>query len=66
MENNERSDGLINVTVDGVLKKARIGDSLSEITKGHKPCGGRGVCGKCKVLADGNISEISERDKSSL
>jgi uncharacterized 2Fe-2S/4Fe-4S cluster protein (DUF4445 family) len=27
------------------------------------PCGGRGVCGKCKVKAEGDLSEPSEKEK---
>ena len=30
------------------------------------PCGGRGVCGKCKVTASGNLSEMTEKEKALL
>ena len=32
------------------------GLALSEIVKGEKPCGGHGKCGKCKVIAKGELS----------
>lgn len=30
------------------------------------PCGGNGTCGKCKVLAYGGLSALTEREKSAL
>ncbi len=45
------------VTVNGKPILAHIGMLLSEIIKGEKPCGGHGKCGKCRVIARGNLSQ---------
>ena len=42
------------------------GTVLSEIIKGEKPCGGHGKCGKCKVVAKGNISQPTETELALL
>ena len=39
---------------------------LSELTGAEKPCGGRGSCGKCKVLARGELSPLSDAEKALL
>ena len=46
----------IHVIVNGKETVAAKDTTLSEITKGEKPCGGHGKCGKCKVIAKGNLS----------
>lgn len=56
----------ITVTVDGKEVSAKSGDLLSEIVKGEKPCGGHGKCGKCKVVAHGTLSKMSDAEKSLL
>ncbi|MBR2907769.1 MAG: DUF4445 domain-containing protein [Clostridia bacterium] len=45
---------------------AGIGQTLSEITKGEKPCGGHGKCGKCKVIARGALSALSDAERKHL
>ncbi len=30
------------------------------------PCGGKGVCGKCRMHAEGSLSELTEREKECL
>lgn len=45
---------------------APIGTFLSEIVKGEKPCGGHGKCGKCKVIAKGQLSAVTETEKALL
>lgn len=44
------------------------GQTLLDIlgSSGHTldaPCGGRGVCGKCKVIVTGNLSAMTEKEK---
>ena len=39
---------------------------LSDLTGAEKPCGGRGSCGKCKVLARGELSPLSDTEKALL
>lgn len=50
------ADKKITVRYNGELISAEAGLTLSEIVGGEKPCGGHGKCGKCKVVARGNIS----------
>ena len=43
-----------------------VGTVISDISKGQHPCGGKGKCGKCKVVAKGNLSDLSETEKEFL
>lgn len=52
----------ITVTVNGKKVLAYAGDVLSEIIGAEKPCGGHGKCGKCKVIAKGNLSASSNAE----
>ena len=56
----------IKVTLNGKIIPAVVGLTLSEITKGEKPCGGHGRCGKCKVIATGVLSEPSAAELTLL
>lgn len=56
----------ITVTVNGRLQKALSGLALSEIALGEKPCGGHGRCGKCRVVARGELSALTEAEKRLL
>ena len=56
----------IKVTLNGKHMLAVQGMMLSEIVKGEKPCGGHGKCGKCKVIARGALSEITDAEKQLL
>lgn len=56
----------INVTVNGKHMLAVTGLALSEIISGERPCGGHGRCGKCRVIARGNLSELTETEKKLL
>lgn len=47
----------IKVVLNGKPILAEWGTTLSEITMGEKLCGGHGICGKCKVIAKGKLSE---------
>ena len=48
--------------VNGKLKLANIGDYLSEIANSEKPCGGHARCGKCKVIATGELSSVTDEE----
>lgn len=44
---------------------------LSDIIKNYnvkheKPCGGNGICGKCKIKAKGNLSPVCDEEKKHL
>ena len=56
----------IKVIVDGKQFLIKKGVTLSEIIKGEKPCGGHGRCGKCKIIATGDISKPSEAEEKLL
>jgi uncharacterized 2Fe-2S/4Fe-4S cluster protein (DUF4445 family) len=56
----------ITVTVNGKPMLAVGGTVLSEIINGEKPCGGHGKCGKCKVIAVGTLSPLSDAERAHL
>ena len=56
----------ITVTVNGQSISAVSGLTLSEIVRGEKPCGGHGKCGKCKVIATGDLSPLTEAERDIL
>lgn len=56
----------IQVLVNGERVNAEEGVFLSQIVKGDKPCGGHGKCGKCKVMAKGELSEPTPIERQFL
>ncbi len=52
----------ISVSINGKDTLTDLGNTLSEIVGIEKPCGGHGKCGKCKLIAKGNISKPSETE----
>ena len=56
----------ITVTVNGKPNLAAAGVTLAEIIGVETPCGGHGKCGKCKVIAKGNLSEPSDAERRLL
>ena len=56
----------IAVTVNGKPRLAVADMTLSEIINGEKPCGGHGKCGKCKVIAGGELSPLTEAELNLL
>ena len=56
----------ITITVNGIKISSRAGVLLSSVIGKEKPCGGHGKCGKCKVIAKGNLSKISENELNML
>ena len=56
----------ITVTVNGNKITAKAPILLSTLTGEELPCGGHGSCGKCRVLAQGNLSEISPTERRLL
>lgn len=50
-----------------VLKETRIDEIIAKSElKLTRPCGGNGTCGKCKVIAVGNLSEMGDDEKHFL
>ncbi len=62
MENNQT----VTLTVHGKSIIAEKGAKLSELLGIETPCGGHGRCGKCKVIAKGSISPVTESERSLL
>ena len=56
----------ITVTVNGKPTLAVCGIIISELINGEKPCGGHGKCGKCKVIARGDLSEVTYAERKHL
>lgn len=56
----------ITVTVNGNKITAKAPVLLSSLTGDEKPCGGHGSCGKCRVLAHGDLSEMTDAEKALL
>ena len=56
----------ITITVNGSPRNVPSGKFLSEYLQSEQPCGGHGRCGKCKVIATGELSPISESEKNLL
>ena len=56
----------ITVTLNGLPMQAVRGMTLSEIIKNEAPCGGHGKCGKCKVIAVGTLSPITDSERAHL
>ena len=54
------------LTVNGKKIQAECGQKLSAYLHTHAPCGGKGKCGKCKVIAKSGLSPMTEREKSFL
>lgn len=54
------------VNVNGKTYSVEIGTKLKDILHISIPCGGHGRCGKCKVYAEGKISQPSIAEKSNL
>lgn len=52
----------ITVIVNGTPLLTVAGTSLSEIVNGEKPCGGHGKCGKCRVIARGELSDPTDAE----
>ena len=55
-----------NVICNGTVMPARVGTLLSDILGMEKPCGGHGRCGKCKVVARGQLSAITQAERQLL
>lgn len=56
----------ITVTLNGAKILASAGVTLSEIIKGERPCGGHGRCGKCRVIARGELSTATDTERALL
>lgn len=52
--------------VNGKQIQAECGEKLSAYLHIDAPCGGKGKCGKCKVVAKGALSSISDAERGFL
>ena len=51
-----------NIKID-VEEGTLLSHALRKYAKIEMVCGGRGICGKCKVLATGDLSPLTEKEK---
>ena len=56
----------VSVNIDGKIIRTSKGTKLKEFLSVDMPCGGRGRCGKCKVIAHGELSPVSVAERSHL
>lgn len=60
------NDMMMTVKLNGSIISSEQGALLSDIVGMEKPCGGHGRCGKCKVIAHGTLSALTENEKKHL
>ncbi len=56
----------VKVILNGNITEIPEGTKLSEISHMDRPCGGHGTCGKCKVIARGSLSPVTETEQEKL
>ena len=56
----------VKISANGKSVLVDFGTLLSDALFIEKPCGGRGACGKCKVVARGALSEMSASERERL
>lgn len=56
----------VKILINGKEIAAKKGTRLSCVTGIDHPCGGRGACGKCKVIAKGELSPLSDAEREHL
>lgn len=54
------------VICNGKEKRVPNGTRLSDVFFVDAPCGGHGTCGKCKVLASGALSKMTDAERKKL
>lgn len=55
------------VIIDNQIVTAEVGTTLSRLLPGlEQPCSGKGICGKCKVRAEGALSPLSPQEERHL
>ncbi len=57
---------MIYLSINGIKTVAECNKRLSAYLNIDSPCGGKGKCGKCKVIAKGELSPLSDREKQWL
>jgi uncharacterized 2Fe-2S/4Fe-4S cluster protein (DUF4445 family) len=55
------------IWINGVPQAVSVGTRLSEVlSRAPHPCGGKGICGKCRVRATGALSPLSQEEERHL
>lgn len=55
------------VWVNGVAHEVAVGTRISEVlSRAPHPCGGKGICGKCRIRATGALSPLSREEERHL
>lgn len=60
------TDNKVTVLINGSPTLVERGILLSEAISAEKPCGGHGKCGKCRVIAHGELSPLTDIEASLL
>ena len=64
--NSMKTNDKVTVTFGTKTLEADKGTRLSQVAGTWELCGGRGICGKCKLIAHGEVSPLSERERELL
>ncbi len=56
----------VKVIVNGTERSVPLGTGLSRLLAVDRPCGGHGTCGKCRVIARGALSPVSDGERALL
>ncbi|MBE6580690.1 MAG: DUF4445 domain-containing protein [Ruminococcaceae bacterium] len=56
----------VSIICNGIRKRVPIGTRLADAFFVDTPCAGHGTCGKCKVIATGDLSEMSAAERAHL
>ncbi|MBR2319689.1 MAG: DUF4445 domain-containing protein [Clostridia bacterium] len=55
------------IWINGVPGQVAVGTRLSDVlSRAPHPCGGKGICGKCRVRATGALSSLSREEERHL
>lgn len=58
---------MVTVWVNGVARQVEVGTPLSALLPHHShPCGGKSLCGKCRVHATGVLNPLSSEERRHL
>lgn len=59
-------DGIVTVLWNGQTLRVPRGTRLSDAIRAESPCGGHGRCGKCRVIANGALSPVTDAERRHL
>ncbi len=60
------SQEFVKALINGKEISARIGAPIGQYLGAEFPCGGIGKCGKCRIIADGEVSPLTDTERALL